>query len=57
MIRKWDYEYSMLKLTRALAEDGKEMQLDTEKLNINDVVVEVDRHSRTLNRVADLEPL
>lgn len=47
----------MLKLTRALAEDGKEMQLDTEKLNINDVVVEVDRHSRTLNRVADLEPL
>ena len=57
MIRKWDYEYPTLKLTGALAEDGKEMKLDTEKLNINDVVAEVDRHSRTLNRVADLEPL
>jgi hypothetical protein len=57
VIRKWDYEYPTLKLTGALAEDGKEMKLDTEKLNINDVVAEVDRHSRTLNRVADLEPL
>ncbi|CAF9926481.1 39S ribosomal protein L44, mitochondrial [Imshaugia aleurites] len=37
-----------------LVEDGKEMQLDTEKLNINDVVEEVDRHSRVLNRQADL---
>lgn len=31
------------------------MQLDTEKLNINDLEEEVDRHSRTLNRKADLE--
>jgi len=36
------------------AEDGKEMQLDTEKLKINDVIEEVDRHSRILNRAADL---
>ncbi|KAA6415429.1 MAG: ribosomal protein L44 [Lasallia pustulata] len=34
--------------------DGKEMQLDTEKLTINDVTEEVDRHSRMLNRKADL---
>ena len=31
------------------------MQLDTEKLHINDLEEEVDRHSRTLNRKADLE--
>lgn len=37
-----------------LTEDGKEMQLDTEKLTINDVMEEVDRHSRKLNRQADL---
>lgn len=30
------------------------MLLDTEKLRINDVVEEVDRHSRVLNRQADL---
>lgn len=30
------------------------MQLDTEKLKINDIVDEVDRHSRGLNRQADL---
>ncbi len=35
-------------------EDGKEMQLDTEKMNIKDVMEEVDRHSRKLNRQADL---
>ena len=35
-------------------EDGKEMSLDTEKMGINDVVEEVDRHSRMLNRKADL---
>lgn len=39
---------------RIVAEDGKEMQLDTEKLKINDVEEEVDRHSRTLNRKAEL---
>ncbi len=31
------------------------MQLDTEKLKINDIEEEVDRHSRMLNRKADLE--
>lgn len=30
------------------------MHLDTEKLKMNDVVEEVDRHSRILNRQADL---
>lgn len=35
-------------------EDGKEMDLDTEKLNLKDIVEEVDRHSRMLNRKADL---
>ena len=30
------------------------MQLDTEKLKLRDVVEEVDRHSRILNRQADL---
>lgn len=30
------------------------MQLDTEKMNIKDVMEEVDRHSRKLNRQADL---
>lgn len=37
-----------------ISEDGKEMQLDTEKLKIKDVMEEVDRHSRRLNRQADL---
>ena len=35
-------------------EDGKELILDVEKLNIKDVMEEVDRHSRVLNRQADL---
>lgn len=35
-------------------EDGKELNLDTEKLNIKDIMEEVDRHSRILNRQADL---
>lgn len=34
--------------------DGKEMMLDTEKLGIKDVMEEVDRHSRVLNRKAEL---
>ncbi|KAL6715898.1 39S ribosomal protein L44, mitochondrial [Lecanora helva] len=34
--------------------DGKEMQLDTERLRIGDVEEEVDRHSRMLNRKAEL---
>ena len=41
-------------LTCSFIEDGKEMQLDTEKLTINDVTEEVDRHSRMLNRQANL---
>jgi len=35
-------------------EDGKEMQLDTEKLGIKDVMEEVDRHSRILHRQEEL---
>ncbi|MCJ1344172.1 39S ribosomal protein L44, mitochondrial [Peltigera leucophlebia] len=34
--------------------DGKEMQLNPGKMNIKDVMEEVDRHSRLLNRQADL---
>ena len=34
--------------------DGKQMELDTEKMKLNDVVEEVDRHSRILDRKADL---
>ena len=30
------------------------MSLDTEKLSVNDVMEEVDRHSRSLKRKADL---
>ena len=41
-------------LIRDLLEDGKEMELDTEKLGIKDVMEEVDRHSRLLNRQAEL---
>lgn len=35
-------------------EDGKEMQLDLEKLKIKDVMIEVDRHSRMLSRHEEL---
>ncbi|KJX92770.1 hypothetical protein TI39_contig5827g00022 [Zymoseptoria brevis] len=34
--------------------DGKEMQLDLEKLRIKDIETEVDRHSRSLRRAEDL---
>lgn len=34
--------------------DGKEMNLDTEKIGIKDIMEEVDRHSRVLKRKADL---
>ncbi|MCJ1272500.1 39S ribosomal protein L44, mitochondrial [Puttea exsequens] len=44
-------EHSFIKLK---FKDGKEMELDTEKLKINDVIEEVNRHSRMLNRVAEL---
>lgn len=35
-------------------EDGKEMNLDCERLGIKGVVEEVDRHSRALQKQADL---
>ncbi|OTB03089.1 hypothetical protein M426DRAFT_12913 [Hypoxylon sp. CI-4A] len=34
--------------------DGKEMQLDTEKLGIKGIIEEVDRHSRALQKQSDL---
>ncbi|CZT19281.1 probable mitochondrial ribosomal protein L44 [Ramularia collo-cygni] len=34
--------------------DGKEMQLDLEKMKIKDIQTEVDRHSRVLRRAEDL---
>ncbi|KAK4565447.1 39S ribosomal protein L44, mitochondrial [Recurvomyces mirabilis] len=34
--------------------DGKEMQLDLEKMKIKDIQVEVDRHSRILRRKEEL---
>lgn len=34
--------------------DGKELKLDAEKLNIKDIMAEVDRHSRMLSRQAEL---
>lgn len=37
-----------------LLEDGKEMQLDAEKLGIKGVMEEVDRHSRQLSRQEEL---
>jgi large subunit ribosomal protein L53 len=39
---------------RCTTEDGKELHLDTEKLGIKDVMEEINRHSRGLNRQADL---
>lgn len=38
----------------AVAEDGKQMDLDLDKMKITDVVKEVDRHSRILARKDDL---
>jgi large subunit ribosomal protein L53 len=38
----------------ACAEDGKEMQLDLDKMRITDVMEEVDRHSRQLARKEEL---
>jgi large subunit ribosomal protein L53 len=37
-----------------LVEDGKEMQLDLEKMKIKDIQEEVNRHSRTLRRQEEL---
>ena len=38
----------------SLSEDGKEMNLNVQELSIKDVANEVDRHSRILNRQAEL---
>lgn len=46
--RQWQW------LTESQLEDGKEMNLDAEKLGIKGVVEEVDRHSRMLNRQDEL---
>lgn len=35
-------------------EDGKELNLDCETLGIKGIIEEVDRHSRTLQKQADL---
>ena len=37
-----------------MVEDGKEMNLDPEKIKIKEVIVEVDRHSRMLARQEEL---
>lgn len=37
-----------------LPENGKEIELDTERMKIEDIIQEVDRHSRALNRQAEL---
>lgn len=44
-------EQSMLRLKM---KNGKELHLDTETMKIEDIVEEVDRHSRALNRQAEL---
>lgn len=39
---------------RLVTEDGKEMKLDLQKMKIQEIEVEVDRHSRMLRRAEDL---
>lgn len=52
---KWSRGVNLESVADAVsAEDGKEMDLDPEKLSIKDVMEEVDRHSRLLKRQADL---
>jgi hypothetical protein len=41
-------------LTASLTEDGKEMKLDCESMGIKNIIEEVDRHSRMLQKEADL---
>ena len=48
VVGKW------LWLTELVAEDGKEMLLDLEKMKIKEIQVEVDRHSRILRRQEEL---
>lgn len=38
-----------------VAEDGKQMDMVLETLKLNDLMVEVDRHSRALARQEDLK--
>jgi hypothetical protein len=38
----------------SLSEDGKEMKFDCENTNIKGLVIEVDRHSRILQKAQDL---
>lgn len=47
-------EVSLTIFAVSIAEDGKEMTLDTERLGIKGIVEEVDRHSRALQKQADL---
>lgn len=45
----------MLWLTRLRsAEDGKEMQIDLDKMKLKEIQNEVDRHSRALRRADEL---
>ena len=44
----------MLLIIYKILEDGREMQFDPDKHSIKDVAEEVDRHSRVLNRQAEL---
>ncbi len=37
-----------------ITEDGKEMKLDCEAMGIKSIIEEVDRHSRVLQKEADL---
>ncbi|TKA82851.1 hypothetical protein B0A55_00963 [Friedmanniomyces simplex] len=37
-----------------MLEDGKEMQVDVEKMKLTDIEIEVDRHSRMLKRKDEL---
>lgn len=41
-------------MLRLKMKNGKELHLDTETMKIEDIVEEVDRHSRALNRQAEL---
>jgi large subunit ribosomal protein L53 len=43
-----------LTLDFLLIEDGKELKLESEKLGIKGIIEEVDRHSRVLQKKADL---
>lgn len=38
-----------------VTEDGKEMNIDCDTMNIKGIVEEVDRHSRQLQKQADLD--